>query len=371
MHGTLIRSVIAAFALLVFWLLLLGWAAQVSPGQSWSPVHALQLSGAKVHTVFGVAERDADGLSISALGAQSLGLQTWRVPALQASDYGVLLYKFKGLPRNLDVDLIIRTAEHPQDVISVRLPWPGEHSGAINLASEPQWQGTITEIGFSEYANPQLVPPDAHFQPFTLIGASLQQSSWSSLLKVLVADWFGYRSWQQSSINSLDESMGPSVQPMLLVLAIGALGSALLLWLLARVPVRRSLIFVLLVAWLLFDAHWLVQLSERHAQTQAWYAGKPWLQRQHLQADRDLVECAAAVKHVLANEPPGQHVLVWAATRFARGRLGYHLRPLNVRDLPGTPLDDLTTGAVLLIDDDSGVWHYDAVSGQLRSGQSH
>lgn len=371
MRRVVIRGAITVLALLAFWALLLGWAAHVQPAQPWSSTRTLSLPVAKVSTVFGVAEQRTDGLRISALGADALGLQTWRVGGLQASDFGVLRYRFKHLPRSLSVDLIIRTAEHSRNVVSVTLPWPGERAGAIDLASLPQWRGTIVEIGFSEYANPQLVPPDAPFQPFTLVGASLQQPSWSSALDVLVANWFGYRSWQQSSINSLAEDAGGGVRPLLLVVGIGALGSALLLCLLARVPLRRSLMVVLIAAWLLLDAHWLGVLGDRHAQTRAWYAGKPWPQRQRLQADRALVQRAATVKRVLADEPRGRHVLVWAPTGFARGRLGYHLRPLNVRDLQGGNLSALAIGSTLLIDDDAGVWHYDATSGTLRFGARH
>lgn len=369
MRRAVIRNATTALALLVFWVLLLGWAAHVKPAQPWSSVHTLSLPATKVRTIFGVAQQRADGLRISALGAEALGLQTWRVGGLKASHFGVLRYRFKDLPHSLNVDLIIRTQEHSRDVVSVTLPWPGEHAGAIDLTRLPQWRGTITEIGFSEYANPQLVPPDAPFQPFTLVGASLQQPSWSSALNVLAANWFGYRSWRQSSINSLAEDTVPGVRPLLLVAAIGALGSALLLWLLARVALRRSLILMLVLAWLVLDAHWLGVLGEQHAQTRAWYADKPWPQRQRLQADRELVQQAAAVKRMLAGEPQGRHVLVWAPTAFARGRLGYHLRPLNVGNLPAGRLSALPAGSVLLIDDDASVWHYDAASGVLRLGQ--
>lgn len=371
MRRAVIRGATTALALLVFWALLLGWAAHVKFAQPWSSAHTLSLPVAKVSTVFGVAKQHEDGLRVSALGADALGLQTWRVGGLKASDFGVLRYRFKHLPHSLNVDLIIRTAEHSRDVVSVTLPWPGERAGAIDLTRLPQWRGTITEIGFSEYANPQLVPPDAPFQPFTLVGASLQQPSWSNALNVLAADWFGYRSWQQSSINSLAQDAVVGVRPLLLVVAMGALGSALLLWLLARVRWRRSLMLVLVLAWLVLDAHWLGVLGERHVQTRAWYAGKPWPQRQRLQADRELVQRAAAVKRALAGEPRGRHVLVWAPTQFARGRLGYHLRPLNVRSLSTGKLSGLAPGSVLLVDDAADAWQYDAASGVLTSGQRH
>lgn len=365
----MIRGVVTALALLVFWALLIGWAAQVSLAQPWSSPHSLPLSAATVNSVFGTAEQGADGLRISALGPRALGLQTWSASALKSSDYGVLHYQFKDLPRDFGVDLIIRTAANPHDVASITLPWPGDNGAMIDLDDVAQWHGTITEIGFSEYPNPQLVPPGVSFQPFTLVGASLQQPSWSSALHVLASNWFGYTTWQQSSINSLSNAAGKGGRPLLLVLAIGALGSVLLLWLLARIPLRRSLIVVLVLAWLVMDAHWLGVLGERHAQTRAMYAGTPGPQRQELQADRALVQAAAAVKRALAGEPQGRHVLVWAPTPFARGRLGYHLRPLNVHNLPAGSLSALASGAVLLIDDDSGVWHYDAGTGVLSSDQ--
>lgn len=371
MRRAVIRNAATALALLAFWALLLGWAAQVKPTQPFSSPHTLQLPVAKITSVFGVAEQRADGLRISALGARALGLQTWPVGTLKASDYGVLRYQFKNLPRYFGVDLIVRTAEHPRDVASITLPWPGKRAGTIDLARLAQWRGTISEIGFSEYANPQLVPPDAPFQPFTLVGASLQQPSWSSALNVLATNWFGYHSWRQSSINSLAQDIVPGVRPLLLVIGMGALGSALVLWLLARMPLRRSLIWVLVLAWLVMDAHWLGLLGERHAQTHAQYADNPWPQRQRLQADRGLVQGAAAVRRVLADEPRGRHVLVWAPTAFALGRLEYHLRPLNVHDLPRGTLSGLAVDSVLLIDDDAGVWHYDATAGVLSSDERH
>lgn len=369
MRAAVIRGAIAALALLVFWALLLGWAAKVKLAQPWSSPHSLSLPAAKVRTVFGVAEQHPDGMSISALGANALGLQTWRLNKLKADDYGVLRYQFENLPQYLSVDLVIRTAEHSQDVSSIALPWPGERVGVIDLTSIAQWGGTIIEVGFSEYPNPQLVPPDTPFQPFILIGASLQQPSWVGAFSRLADNWFGYRPWRQSSINSLDSSIRKDVRPLPLVVGIGAFGSALLLWLLARVPLRRSLVLVLVLAWLVLDAHWLGVLGERHAQTRARYAGQPWPQRQHLQADRALAQSAAMVKRVLADEPRGRHVLVWAPTAFAYGRLGYHLRPLNVADFPAGELSELAAGSVLFIADGADVWHYDAVTGVLKSAQ--
>lgn len=369
MRGTLIRGLAGALALGLFWLLLLAAAAGVGPGQPWSPVQPLQLEPGKVHTVFGSAEAAADGLRVDALGARALGLQTWRV-SLQAEDYDLLHYRFEGLPRSLAIDLVFRRAAQPENVVTTTLPAPVLGNGTVDLQALPQWRGRITELGFSEYPDPQLVPATAPVEPFVLAGADLEQRSWLGALRLLASDWLGYRPWRQSSINALDEQGPGGHWPLVPVLALGALGSLVLLVWLLRVPPRPALMGVVLGIWLLLDAHWLLRLSQRHGQARAAYAGKSWPERRQFQSDHALVEAAARIKHALVGEPRDRHVLLWADDGFVRGRLGYHLRPLNVGNW--TParggLRRLASGSLLVVADRGGRWRFDPASDILDLG---
>lgn len=373
MRRVLIRPTLAALVLAVWWLLVLGWAARVSPGDPWLASQQLTRDGSEAQSIFGVASADADGLRVQALGPRALGLQSWRLgDPISADDYRVLHYALNDFPRSMDLTLIFRRADLPGDVISVSLPWPGVNGAAIDLGLVEQWQGEIVEIGFSEYPSSGVAKLKLPFEPFTVVGVQLESSSWYGLLRALFTDWLAYRPWSLRSINVLGADMLiPHHHATLPIMALGLAGSLLLLWAILGVRSRaralRIVVLVVAAGWLLIDARWMWVLAQRQQGTQMLYADKSWEQRKDLQKDADLMTFAARVRGMVQSMSDAQKVLLWAESRFEEGRLGYHLRPLNVALLyPGTESRHLPEGILLLVDDSKGRWKYAADSGDLH-----
>lgn len=372
-RATLIRPTLAVLALAVWWLLVLAWAARISPGDPWLASHQFARDGGEAQSIFGVASADADGLRVQALGPHALALQSWRLrEPISAADFRVLHYAVKDFPRGMELALIIRRADKADDVISVPLPWPGSDGATIDLGQIESWQGEIVEIGFSEYPSAQVAKLALPFEPFTVVGVQLESSSWCGLLRALFADWFAYLPWSQRSINALGrDTRLPHPRAELPVVALGLAGSMLLLWVILGVRSRRNTVRMALIVgaagWLLLDASWMWTLAQRQQGSQMLYADKPWDQRKNLQMDADLIAFATRVRAMVDAMATEQKVLLWSGASFAEGRLAYHLRPLNVGMLyPGLAVDQLTESALLVIDDAEGQWQYAPDSGELQ-----
>lgn len=372
MRRALIRPLLALLALSVWWLLVLGWAARVSPSDPWLPSAQITRSGSDALSVFGVTVADPKGARVNALGPRNLALQSFkfRTP-IAAEDFSVLHYRILDFPHSLELALIFRRADLPADVISVSLPWPGPNGASIDLGQIEQWQGEIVEIGFSEFPAAHVASMQLPFQPFVVAGIQLESRSWSGLLHALRTDWLAYMPWSQRSINALGRGQRlPQPRAILPVVALGLAGSVLLLWgilrLRSRVHALQIGALVIVAGWLLIDARWMWVLAQRQQSTQSLYAGKDWDQRKSLQMDADLMAFAARISAMVEAMGKQTKVLLWSWSSFDEGRLAYHLRPLNVAVLyPGTR-PDLSKPVLLVIDDRKGQWEYSTASGELR-----
>ncbi len=154
----MIRRVVCAVAVFVVWLLVLGYSA----GLRWdTPLLAEQtreFQANQFHVVMGAGVEDGSSLRIGSVGDDGNALQTISVHGLKADDFPILRYQFDGFPQTLEVSLVFRRADKPNDVQAVTIPWAASGWVTLDLRSIPAWQGEITEVGFAEYATPQIVP---------------------------------------------------------------------------------------------------------------------------------------------------------------------------------------------------------------------
>jgi hypothetical protein len=367
------RHALAAIALIIVWVLLLGSAAGIPWSAPLRPQRQLELNGAQFRPVIGAGVEDGSALGVGAIAADGNALQslTPDVP-IHADEVPVLDYRFEDFPRTLELVLVFRRADAPGDVQTAVLAWPGAGSATVDLrALTPAWRGDIVEFGFAEYATTQLVPASVAFQPFRLLRARLSSRSWSALLPALRSAWLGYRPWNLAAINAVAGAAG-KVASLPGLLVAGALLSLLICaWLLRwnrRVLLRATLIAAAL-AWALLDLAWLDGLVAKHRLTDSLYADKSWQERARLQPDEDVAGFAQLTRQQLSGAAP-QHLLVASDSTYTVLRLMYFLLPLNA-----APLESALAGIgplnwpadTVIVVCASRTWHYDDARAALSS----
>lgn len=326
----------AAFvvALATSWLMLLLWAAGVDWRAPPTPQAERSFPGSRFRGAFGRAEVAGQRLRVTAEGADHSALQVTQLPQLDARSFPILRYRFEDFPRTLELSLAFRTAENPDDVRTVSLPWPGGGTMTFDLTSDPAWTGTIVELGFAQFATGQLVPPEQGFAPFVLDRAELWSPSWRGDLAALATDWFGAWPWSQRSVHALGrEGTTGGAQSPVLVAALAVVLAAAWSLLLGGRRIRRALAVLLgggLVAWFALDLRWQVGLMHRLLATRALYAGLDWPERARRVGDSAILEAAGSVRELLRDEPAQRRILVYADSGYSLLRMVWHLQPLNV-----------------------------------------
>ena len=325
----------AAFvvALAMSWLVLLLWAADVDWRTPIAPASERSFPGSRFNAVLGSAVAQQQRLHVNAAAEDHSVLQSTVLPELRAADFPVLRYRFADFPRTLELSLLFRTAENPADVQTVTLPWPGQGTSTFDLSRVDAWQGEIIELGFVEFATPQLVPPERGFAPFDLVAVQLWSPSWRGDLAALATDWFGAWPWSQRSVHALGrEGDAPRAHSVVLITAIAitiAIGWAALL---LGLRGRRLAVVVLgcvVLGWFALDLRWQAGLFQRLLATRALYAGSEWPERARMVGDSALLAAADQIKALLRDEPPNTRILVQSDNGYAVLRLIWHLLPRN------------------------------------------
>jgi hypothetical protein len=373
----MIRRVVCAVAIVVVWLVVLGCSADLAWNTPLSPHQRVAMEASKFHVVMGAGVEDGDALRVGSVGDDGNALQTISIDHLRAADYPILRYHFDEFPQTLEVSLVFRRADKPNDVQAVTIPWAEHGWTTLDLRGIAAWQGEIIELGFAEYATPQIVPASVAFRPFRFDRAELWSPSWRGGIAALYTSWFGYVPWALLSVSALTPSAGTVSTPALLpALVIGLFASLLA----AAITLRRSRRWLLraatamaLAAWLILDAGWLIDLHAKHGLTEDLYAGKSWQERARLVPDQETAAVAEQVKAFLSGQDD-HRILVASDANYTMLRLLYQLLPLNaapmanamaVADAAKLPADCL----FLLYENTT--WRYDdqtgLLSGNVRS----
>jgi len=367
------RRALAVIALILLWALVLGVAAGIPLSAPLFAQRQLDLNGQDFRPVMGAGVEDGSALGIGAIAADGNAMQSIPLERIRAADFSLLTFRFEDFPRTLELLLVFRRADTPDDVQTVALPWPGDGVVTVDLpAATPAWNGEITEIGFAEYATAQLVPPSIAFRPFRLVSARLASPSWNAAPRLLRAAWFGYRPWSLASINVVGSSADRNTS-MPAALAVGLVLSLLLSALLLRWTRQQLLRHVLLaggLAWVVLDLRWLDDLSAKHRLTASIYADKPWGEQARLQPDEDVAGFAALARQQLADPALQRRVLVASDSTYTMLRLIYLLLPLNAAPLESAvaalPARDWPADTVIVLCA-SKRWRFDDASSSLVS----
>lgn len=371
----MIRGIVCIVAIALIWLLVLAWPAGLAWKSPPMPQQQLTLDARDFRVVRGAGVEDGASLRIGSVGDDGSALQAMPLRHVHADDFSVLRYRFDGFPRTLELSFFFRRADSPADVQpAVTVPWPGDGWQSLDLHKVPGWNGDIIELGFAEYATPQIAPPNAAFKPFRFDSAELWSPSWRGSFAALYTSWFGYTPWALLSISALGPQREVSQAPPLLPFAMfGVILSLAAAAVCLRWPKKRiaGSVFVAFAAlWVLLDLVWLGDLHGKHALTEEVYAGKPWTEREQLVPDPDIARAATKVRDYFATQPsPHQNVayriLVDAESKYVFLKLIYELLPLN-----SAPLQQLAAARlprndtfVLLFGDTQ--WHYDDARGTL------
>jgi len=369
----MMRNVRLALALVVIWLLVLGTAAGIPWSAPLSPRATVALDGQDFRPLVGAGVEDGTALGIGALASEGYALQTTTLERLRAADMPILRYRFEDFPRTLELVLVFRRADAPDDVQTVALPWPGDGSVAVDLhAASEAWRGEIIEFGFAEYPTAQLVPPSIAFRPFRLVHARLQAAAWSQAPALLRSGWFGYRPWSQAAINVVAQGAESSASMPLTLALGGALTLAVLAWLRREWRPRLALLAALVGVsiWVALDLRGLDDLWAKHKLTTSIYSGKSWQERARLQPDEDIAGFAGLIRQHVAAAGTGQRVLVTSDSVFKTLRLIYFLLPLNAAPLDSALADasplSWPANSTIVICASKG-WHYDEATSTLRA----
>lgn len=357
------RALACVAVIAAIWLIVFGRAAGVGWSVPLRPAQRQILHASDFHVVMGAGVEDGTALRIGAVGESGSALQSITLGPLRAADYATLRYHFSGYPRTLELSLVFRRADAPADVQVATVPWPGDGWRSVDLRRIPGWHGEITELGFAEYATPQVAPETRAFEPFRFDRAELWSPSWRGGLDALRTSWFGYTPWALISVSALgpqrEAAQAPALMPLLvLCVAMSMVAVALLLrrswrWTLCRAA------WSALVLWVLLDLRWMHEFHAKHLLTEQVYAAQPWAQRQQLVSDQGTAFAAGQVAYWLASQPQPQRVLVASDLKYTVLRLIYLLLPQNVALLQEAAPGPLPPGSLILLYA-STQWHYDA-----------
>ena len=329
------RRIAFALAVLASWTVLLLIAARVEWSSPFSPAEQREFPGSDFTAVFGTASADEGALRVASSGADYTSLQSLHPSDLDADRFPTLRYRFADFPRTLELSLIFRTTEHPEDV-AISLPWPGDAVRTFDLSRIPEWHGHIVEIGFAEFPTAQLVPPAEGFKPFEIVEAALWSRSWHGDLAALATDWFAAWPWTQRSVHALGRDTD-TPRALSLVLCVALAVGIAIAWM---VPLfgRRDRRFAigavvaLALAWFALDVAWQSGLWGRLKTTRAVYADRSWPEREHTVADKNIRDAAVELLVMLRPEPMTARILVYAdpASSYELLRFVWHVLPRNV-----------------------------------------
>jgi hypothetical protein len=362
-------------ALAAGWLLLLLWAAGVDPRGPLSPAQSRSFPGSRHHAAFGKATPQEQRLRIEAAAEDHSLLQVTALPDLAAEDFPILRYRFADFPSTLELSLVFRTRESPDDVQTISLPAPGTRGGTIDLSRVAAWRGTLVEIGFAQFPVAQLVPPDEGFKPFSLVESKLESMSWRGRISAMFTSWFARAPWQLISVSAIgpsetgDDTPHSPRPPLVLALALGVLGMLAFCVLRVRgAALRRVMLICAVAAWFALDFAWLVDLRYKLAVDRDIWGGIPFAQRQNYVADAQIQEVAMRLKAALADEPPTTRILVSAGSPHEMLRLIYLAAPLNLGAFAGfanSPQARISSGTLIV---SYGAARARAVNGVMKVG---
>ncbi len=307
-----------------------------------------------------------DGLRITQMEVDEDSRAIFTRPAgFKAEQFPYIEYTIRNRNPASFYYFIWRTAENPDTVYHVDLPYTGDRPTVRLLDAKDSWSGSITEIGLDVYG--ELREPRPVVEQLTLLPTSR-----INLLRAIWTEWAGQRSWNQRSAHHLIGGPYNPILPRPLAMAAWA-GLAVLLVLasarLAHGDRRIAILLCCLVPWLFVDMLWQLNLSEQLDETRTLFAGKTPHEKHMAEEDSEFYEYAQHLKEDVLPAPGARIFLLNSAPlrSYRRLKAQYYLLPHNVYNFGKYPLpDSLKKGDYLLVLDRVPGLDYEPATGTLQ-----
>ena len=330
-------------ALLAITVVVAGTVAFLSRGLPDQTGETLQYPAAGFIFAFGSGHPVGDRMSVDEF-ANGYALLSSGPVSIQAEQQRVLSYTW--LPPELPQEAAFfwRRSDDAQNVLKTEITLPGTH--LIDLSTEPDWQGEITEFGF--------LIAGVNGKAVAIGETILIPDSLNTRLQLSWRAWSTFEQWSQQSINFIQGGDYRQIVSLPLLVASWLLITILLFWLFTRfgkpIGTRQLLItagLISLLAWVLLDIRWSannlrqIQLSF-HMQSQT--ADQ---QRSSIDLDGKIYQYIQRLKSEVLGDQAARILILGdeSAIDYYLLRAKYHLLPHSV-DVAGRFAKELAPASI-------------------------
>ena len=344
-------------------LCLVAYVTLTVPG-SWFPSAApMAWTARDLALMRGTGGLEGREMVVTATDASGLALLTVNT-SFRSSEYPTIAWTATGISEPGDLQLLWNSDYDVSRVNSVPLTVESGRLLPATLGGNPRWIGRITGLALA-IRGP--LP-----QPLRVSGVVAKPMGAVEIVRDRVQEWLAFERWSGSSINTVTGGAESQELPLPLLLVAALLLAAALWYALARrgagiaaLPWVLGSLFV--IAWIVLDLRWTLNLARQVDATATAYAGKDWRERHLAAEDGPLFDFIEKVRAQLPLTPA--RVIVVADADYFRGRGAYHLYPHNVHFDPRQntvpAASALRPGDYLVVYQRRGV-QYDAAQQRLR-----
>ncbi|MEO5700698.1 MAG: hypothetical protein ABIS17_10175 [Casimicrobiaceae bacterium] len=320
------RGVGVALAMLIaaYLVVLLVVGVWRSDGQLTAGAAPMVANESQLEPLRGSVRSVPGALVIEAPDATGLAIIAMRTQPFAAADYHHVAWRIdiRVTPRTA-LNVLWRTREAPNRTFARRLQWIAPGVAATELAADDGWRGTIT--GFA------LATQGAITQPLPVQSVTLASPSAASAIRDVVTEWSTFFPFRGNSFTFPFDEERTHVLALVPATALAAVIAVL--FHLVRVRRRQAVDMrvvwtIFLIAWLVLDARWQLNLGQQLRMTAAQFAGRTLEAKHHAEDDSPIYLLMQAVRAALPSQPVRIFFLSDNPTLRTRG--GYFLYPHNV-----------------------------------------
>lgn len=319
---------ILAASLLALIIVAAGTVIYLSKDLPESPGVTLNYPATDFNFAFGSGHSEGEHMLVDEF-ANGYALLSSGPVSIQADSQRILQYTWlpPGIPQ--EAAFFWRRSDDVQNVLRTEITAPGTQ--IIDLATETDWRGEITEFGF--------LLAGLNGETVKLGEALLIPDSLYSRLQLTWRAWITFEEWSQQSINFLHGGDYRQVIALPLLLAAWSLITVLLLWVFSNfgknIGSRQLLIttvMIFLLAWIMLDIRWSannlhqIKLSLQNQ----WQLDDQ--QRASMAMDGEIYQYVRRLKSEVLGEQPARILILGDenAIDYYLLRAKYHLLPHSV-----------------------------------------
>jgi hypothetical protein len=314
-----IATVLAAIVTIAGGLLFLSSDLPEQPGE------ALYYPASELRFAFGSGKFSENRMHVDVF-ANGYALLSSGPVNLQADKLRVLSYDWLPPTLPLEAAFFWRRSDDAQNVMRTEISSPGIN--LIDLSTEPEWHGEITEFGF--------LLAGAEGESVELGDTLLMPDSLKTRLQLTWRAWSLFEAWSQKSINFIYGGDYRQIVALPLLVVAWLLCTLLFLWLillLGKKADTRQLLglasMLFLVAWVLLDIRWSVNnIKQAHfSWSTKWQVNEQ--QRLNNELDGDIYQYVQRLKATVLGDKPARILIIGDenAMDYYLLRTKYHLLP--------------------------------------------